>query len=276
MQNELATNVQRSVSDFGEWFTANQSRLLTAVVLVGIGILLAIVLRAVVVRIVRTIERVIPGFSYRTSFAGLAKERRISDIVGAVVFWAVLLFFLATAADALGVPLLSGAVASLSLLVPKVLVAVLIVVIGLVFGNVARGAITAAAAATGATFAPALGQVVRLGIILAAGLIAVAELGVDITLLTAILSVGLAALLGGFAIAFGLGARTAISNIVGSHYLRQTFEIGQRVRVGGIEGTIAALTSTSVILTVPEGRTIIPAKQFAEMPSTLVLREDGT
>lgn len=276
MQNELATNVQRSVSDFGEWFTANQSRLLTAVVLVGIGILLAIVLRAVVVRIVRTIERVIPGFSYRTSFAGLAKERRISDIVGAVVFWAVLLFFLATAADALGVPLLSGAVASLSLLVPRVLVAVLIVVIGLVFGNVARGAITAAAAATGATFAPALGQVVRLGIILAAGLIAVAELGVDITLLTAILSVGLAALLGGFAIAFGLGARTAISNIVGSHYLRQTFEIGQRVRVGGIEGTIAALTSTSVILTVPEGRTIIPAKQFAEMPSTLVLREDGT
>mgnify|MGYP006190997731 CR=1 FL=1 len=92
-----------------------------------IGILLAFLLRAIVVRIVRTIERVIPGFSYRTSFAGLAKERRISDIVGAVVFWAVLLFFLATAADALGVPLLSGAVASLSLLVPRVLVAVLIV-----------------------------------------------------------------------------------------------------------------------------------------------------
>ena len=274
MQNELATNVQRSVSDFGEWFTANQSRLLTAVVLVALGILLAIILRAVVVRIVRTIERVIPGFSYRTSFAGLAKERRISDIVGAVVFWAVLLFFLAPAADALGVPLLSGAVASLSELVPRVLVAVLILVIGLVFGNVARGAITAAAAATG-TFAPALGHVVRLGIILAAGLIAVAELGVDITLLTAILSVGLAALLGGFAIAFGLGARTAISNIVGSHYLRQTFEIGQRVRVGGVEGTIAALTSTAVILTVPEGRTIIPAKQFTEMASTLVLKGDG-
>ena len=276
MQNELATNVQRSVQDFGEWFTANQSRLLTAVVLAGIGILLAFLLRAIVVRIVRTIERVIPGFSYRTSFAGLAKERRLSDIIGAVVFWAVLLFFLATAADALGVPLLSGAVASLSLLVPRVLAAVLIVVIGLVFGNVARGAITAAAAATGTTFAPALGQVVRLGIILAAGLIAVAELGVDITLLTAILSVGLAALLGGFAIAFGLGARTAISNIVGSHYLRQTFEVGQRIRVGGIEGTIAALTSTAVILTVPEGRTIIPAKQFTEMPSTLVLTGDGT
>ena len=74
MQNELATNVQQSVSDFGEWFTANQSRLLTAVALVIIGILLAFLLRAIVVRIVRTIERVIPGFSYRTSFAGLAKD----------------------------------------------------------------------------------------------------------------------------------------------------------------------------------------------------------
>jgi hypothetical protein len=47
------------------------------------------------------------------------------------------------------------------------------------------------------------------------------------------------------------------------------------VRVGGVEGTIAALTSTAVILTVPEGRTIIPAKQFTEMPSTLVLTGDG-
>ena len=271
MQTELASNVQSSMSDVGAWFAANQSRLVTAVVLLVVGLLLAILLRALAARLVRAIDRAVPSRGFRTSLGGLSRERHVADIVGGLVFWTVLLFFLATAANALGVPLLSSAVASLSLFVPRVLAAVLIVLAGLVLGNLARGAVTAASARAG-TVAPAVGQVVRLAILLAAALIAIAELGVDITLLTAILSVALAALLGGFAIAFGLGARTAISNIIGSHYLRQTFDVGQTIRVGGIEGTIAALTATSVIVQVPDGRMIVPAKQFGEMPSLLVIK----
>ena len=139
-----------------------------------------------------------------------------------------------------------------------------------------RRAVTATAAGAGATFGPGLGQTVRLAIITAAVLIAVAGLGVDIALLTAIFSVSLAALLGGFALAFGLGARTAISNIIGSHYLRQTFEIGQSVRIGGVEGTIVEFTGNAVVLEVPEGRVIVPAKQFGEMTSTLLVARDAS
>ncbi len=272
MQTELTTNAHRSMSDIGQWFLLNQSRLVTALVLLVVGGLLAILLRALAVRFVSALDRAMPGHDFRTSFAGFARERHVSVIVGAVVFWGVLLFFIATAADALGLPLLSSAVASISDFVPRVLGAVLILVTGLVIGGVARSAVTAAAAGAGTSFAPGLGQIVRIAIIIAAALIAVAEMGVDITLLTAIFSVALAAMLGGFAIAFGLGARTAVSNIIGSHYLRQTYEVGQTVSVGGIEGTIAELTSTSVILNAAEGRVVVPAKQFGEMPSTLIVK----
>ena len=92
----------------------------------------------------------------------------------------------------------------------------------------------------------------------------------DITLLTAILSVTTAAVLGAFALAFGLGARTAVSNIIGAHYLRQTFETGHVVRFGAVEGTVTAITSTAVVLRIPEGQVIIPAKQFSESISVLV------
>lgn len=273
MQTEITTNARQSVSDVGQWLAANQSRLLTAAILLVVGVILAFLLRALAVRVVRTLERAIPGFDFRTSLGGLSRDRRIADMVGALIFWIVLLVFLAASADALGMPLLTGAGSTLSLFVPRMIGAVLIIVVGLVLGNVARGAITATTAA-GTSLAPTLGQIVRLGILIVSALVAVAELGVDITLLTAILSVALAALLGGFALAFGLGARTAISNIIGSHYLRQTFVVGQTVRVGGIEGTIAALTPTSVILQVPEGSAIIPAKQFGEMPSMLLAKGD--
>lgn len=274
MQTELTTNVQDSVMGVGQWLSANQARLVTAVVLLAIGLLLAFLLRMLAVRVVGAFERALPGHALRTSFAGVARERRIADIVGSVVSWAVLLFFLATAANALGLALLSTVVASLSVFVPRVFAAVLIIVAGLVMGHLARTAVAATAAGAGTSFGAGLGQVVRIAIITAAVLIAVAELGVDIALLTAMFSVALAALLGGFALAFGLGARTAISNIIGSHYLRQSFEVGQTVRIGGIEGTIAELSATAVILDAPEGRTIVPAKQFGEMPSTLLVKRD--
>ena len=275
METELTTDIDQSMSEIGQWLVANQSRLLSAVALLAIGLLLAFLLRMVAVRIVAAFERAAPGRELRTSFAGVVRERRISEIVGSVVSWGVLLFFVATAANVLGLALLNTIVASLSQFVPRVLVAVLILVAGLVLGNLARATLASTAGAA-TVFGAGLGQLVRIAIVTAAVLIAVAELGVDIALLTAIFSVALAALLGGFALAFGLGARTAIGNIIGSHYLRQTFEIGQTVRIGGIEGRIAALTATAVILEGPNGRTIVPAKQFGEMPSELLVKRDAS
>lgn len=274
MQAEPASNVQQSVTSLGEWLAANDSRLITAAVLIALGVALAYLLRMLVVRLVAAIERALPGRAFQSD-ADAARERRIAHVLGALVFWGVLLFFLATAANALGLALLSSVVESLSLFVPRVFAALLILVTGLLLGNLARGTITAAATGAGTTIGPGLGQAVRVAIIIAALLIAVTELGVDIGLLTALFSVAVAALLGGFALAFGLGARTAVGNIIGSHYVRQTFEIGQTARIGGIEGKIVELTATAVVLEVPEGRAIVPAGQFGEMPSTLLVKRNA-
>ncbi|MEX2571471.1 MAG: hypothetical protein WD737_09190 [Gemmatimonadota bacterium] len=275
MQSEVATNVQRSVSGVGQWLTANESRLVTAAILIVLGVALAYLLRILAVRLVTAIEQAIPGRGFHTD-ATTVRERRIANMLGALVFWGVLLFFLATAANALGLAVLSSVVDSLSLFVPRVFAAVLILVIGLVTGNLARSAVTAATARAGTAIGPGLGQVVRIAIIIAALLIAVAELGIDIALLTAVFSVAVAALLGGFALAFGLGARTAVSNIIGSHYVRQMFEVGQTARIGDAEGTIVELTATAVVLEAPEGRVIVPAARFGEMTSELVVRRESS
>lgn len=262
------------MADISQWFAANQANVIAAVLLLVVGVLLSLLLRMLAVRVVTAVERVLPGRSFRASFPGLTREWRVSDIVGTVVFWAVLLFFVATAANALGLALLTTAVAGVGEFVPRIFAAVLIVVAGIVTGNLARSAVNAAATGSGTLISPGFGELLRLAIIIAAILIAVAELGIETALLTAIFSVALAALLGGFALAFGLGARTAISNIIGSHYLRQTFEVGQTVRIGGVEGTIAELTTIAVILDVPDGRVVVPAKQFGEMQSTLLVKRD--
>jgi small-conductance mechanosensitive channel len=270
MDSALIAGLRESFTELTRWVVAQQPRLLSAVALLVAGFGLALLLRLVAVRIMRALERVVPARALREGLPRLTLERQVSDVVGLIVFWTVLLFFIAAAADTIGLPGLGASVAGLGYYIPRLLGAVLVVVVGMVAGNLARDAVTATAAAAGAPFAAAVGQIVRVAILIAACLIAVGQLGIDITLLTAILSVTVAAVLGAFALAFGLGARTAIGNIIGAHYLRQTFESGHVVRFGGIEGTVVAITSTAVVIRVPEGRVIVPAKQFSEQISVLV------
>jgi small-conductance mechanosensitive channel len=266
---ELLAGVRDSFSDLAGWIRLQQPRLVAAAVLLAIGWVLAMLLRLLTSRLVHALGRMVPGAVLRRGLPQPTIERQVSDIIGLIVFWAVLLFFVAAAADALGLAVLSTSLAGLGFYLPRLIGATVIAVVGLVVGNLARDAVTATAAAAGAPFAAAVGQIARVAILVAAGLIAVAELGIDITLLTAILSVTLLAVLGAFALAFGLGARAAMSNIIGAHYLRQTFEAGQQVRFGDVEGTISAITATAVVVRVPEGQIVIPAKHFSETPSML-------
>jgi small-conductance mechanosensitive channel len=268
---QLIAAVRDSFTELAAWLRAQQPRLLGTAALLAVGWLLAILTRILASRLTQAVGRVVPGRLLRRGLPPPTIARQVSDLVGLIVFWGVLLFFGAAAADMLGVPVLSTSLAGIALYLPRLLGALLIVVVGLVVGNLAREGVAAAASAAGAPFAAAVGQTVRAAILTAAALIAVAELGVDITLLTAIISVTLLAVLGAFAVAFGLGARTVMSNIIGAHYLRQTFEVGHRVRVGAIEGTISGITATAVLVRVPEGEVVIPANQFSETTATLVL-----
>lgn len=258
------------LADLATSLRAQQPRLLTALALLVGGALLAFLLRHLAARIVRALGRMVPGPVLRRGLPQPTLERQVSDIVGLMVFWGVLLFFVAAAADTLGLPVLSASLAGLGFYVPRLLGAVLVIVVGLVLGNLARDGVAAAAAAAGAPLAAAVGQAVRAAILTAAVLIAVSELGIDITLLTVILAVTVAAVLGGFALAFGLGASGAVSNIIGAHYLRQAFQPGHHVRLGDVEGTIAAITATSVVLQVSDGQIVIPARTFSETTSRLV------
>jgi small-conductance mechanosensitive channel len=149
-------------------------------------------------------------------------------------------------------------------------VAALVLLAGWLAANVVRNAVQAAANTAGVLYGPALAQIARVGIVLLAALIAINELGLDITILTMTVTVVLGAVVGGFALAFGLGARTAVSNIVGAHYLRQVARTGQTIRLGDVQGEIVAITATAVVLKHAEGRVIVPAKQFNETMSTLV------
>jgi small-conductance mechanosensitive channel len=113
-------------------------------------------------------------------------------------------------------------------------------------------------------YAGALARAVQISVIVVALVMGAHQAGIDSTFLMIALPVLLGGLLGGAALAFGLGSRTAVSNIIASYQLTRLHEVGQRVRIAGLEGRIERVTPTAVVLEAADGRVVVPAKLFSE------------
>jgi small-conductance mechanosensitive channel len=247
---------------------------LSAIALLLAGWLVARLLRSWVARLVGvSLERLLRTAAARGTLERSGVRRTVPAVIGAAVFWTVMLFTLAAAVEILGLPAVTNLVARLVYFIPHVLAAILIVFIGYLAGNLAYGAVSTAAASLNVTYANALGRAAQLTIVLVAVVIAIDQVGINSTFLIVTLTIILATTLGGAALAFGLGCGTAVSNIIASYYLSKAYRIGQKVRIAGLEGRIVEIAPTSVVLQTSDGRVFVPAKKFSEETSILLTGE---
>jgi len=79
-------------------------------------------------------------------------------------------------------------------------------------------------------------------------------------------------LLSAIALAFSLGAKTMVENLLAAQSVAQTYNAGDIIRIGEIEGKILRITRTCLIVKSDEGQVMIPAKRFNEQESVHVSR----
>jgi small-conductance mechanosensitive channel len=254
----------------GERLPAILGAALILVVGWGVGRLLASLLR-------RLLGRILDRVQDRQLLRGedrLGLRRSLPALLGSITFWTVMAVAVVAAADTLGLALLGELLATVARLLPQVLAGVLVVFVGFVFAELAHGAIGRAASAAGVPYAAPLARAVQVSIVVVAAVMGAHQAGIDSTFLMVALPVGVGVLLGGAALAFGLGSRTAVSNIIASHQLSRHHEVGQRVRIAGLEGRIEEITPTAVVLDASEGKAVIPARLFSE-EAAVILRRAG-
>lgn len=239
--------------------------------LVLLGWLVAWLVRAVVVRVLGALL----GLLARQPALGRAVERSrlgpgFATLVGRVIYWFVLTLFVAAAVERLELAIAASLVSAFAAFLPRVLVGLVIAFGGIIAGQMAFGAVHRASIAAGLPQATLLARSVQV-ILIFFGIVTGADhVGIHSTLLTVVVATAVGALLGGATLAFGLGSRTAVSNIVAVFYLLKTYRVGQVVRIGEIEGPIVEITQTGVLIASPEGRVLVPGSRFSHDVSTLV------
>jgi len=75
------------------------------------------------------------------------------------------------------------------------------------------------------------------------------------------------------ALAFGLGARPLVTNLIGTHYLQQQYAVGQLLKIGEQEGRILEFTPAGIVLDTKHGRSAVPGSAFFEQPIILLESE---
>ncbi|MBM2802511.1 MAG: transporter [Deltaproteobacteria bacterium] len=247
--------------------------LMAAVALLIGGWVLARILRFACVRLISGLDSLLRRHGMERLLIRIGWERPASELIGSILYWLVLLVFFTAATETLGLPVVATWLGGVSTYLPRILVALLMLLGGFLVGSLARDAVASAATAAGITYNVLLGRVVYIAILLVAVVTGIDQIGIESRFLTMTIAIVFGSLVGAAALAFGLGARTAVSNIIASHYLRQIYREGHTIRIGEAQGKISEITNTVVILENSNDRFVVPAKEFSEKISVLLRRE---
>lgn len=242
-----------------------------ALLLLGLGYVLAWLVSIVVTRVLQFagFDRLLSRTAIQTLLERSGTRQKISEILGMIGFWIIFLVFLIKASETLHLAIVSDALTTIAYYIPKIGVAVLVLILGLIAANFVRELITMTCSSAGITHGTIVAQAVYVAVVLLIVVTAIDVLGIDTQLLNNTIVILLAGLIGGAALSFGLGSRTAVANLIAAHYLGSVVRVGMTVKIGDNQGTVVAVTPISVVLETKEGRVIVPASQFTEATAVI-------
>lgn len=267
----MEQNINSFLENIGSELAGFLPKLILAFAIIIIGFLLGRIVQKLVKRLILYLNTALNG---RLQKRALKVDLKGSaNFISKTFFWFIVLISFLTCIQILELDFLKSLFDRIVSYLPNVLVAVIIVFFGIISGRLLGDLIKSAAIRTGIANGNFLGNSVRYLMMFVAIVIAVDQLGVDIAFLTNLFIIILSSLLFGASLAFGLGAKTSVSNILGSYYVRKSYELGTKIMIDGLEGTIVKIDDHAITLEAKSGLTVIPAKDFSESRITVMKGE---
>jgi len=222
MAQMIADAVSQAGANFVESVALFLPRVVTTISIIAVGWLIAILLRTVVRFVLRWVR--FNAAAERLGVASILKSAELppaDSVVAAIVFWLVWIGFLLSGIDVLGFTGLQGLLSGFAGFVPRLLVAIAILVIGFVAANFAWRATLLAAVNARIPSPRLLSGAARWLILILAGAMALEQIAVARTIVLTAFAIAFGALMLAVAIAFGLGGRGIAKRILEHQFPEQ-------------------------------------------------------
>ena len=152
------------------------------------------------------------GLEHFLSHSGV--DLTLSGVISMVVYWLVILLFVVTGANSLGLTEVAGMLNSLANYLPRIIVAILILIFGTLLARFVNRLVFAWLHGIKFEGALAISTTAEYAIQIFALFVALEQLGIGTQLLTALFVIVFGAVFLALAIAFGLGGREQAARII--------------------------------------------------------------
>ena len=248
--------------------------LISAVLILIVGWLLARIARGSARRVSNSLNRLLERIFQHGALSGARISTGAGVFLGEVAFWVIVFLSLTISARVAKLPAISNWLSQIVNILPSILIGLAIILVGYLIGMAVGEQATASARASKSRQSVLIGQILHGTIVLIAAIIGLDQMGVNVTFFVALASVIFGAIFIGFSIAFGLGARSHVSNLIGARSARPHLTEGIVVRIGEVEGALLEITQTQIALDTADGRVLVPARMVEESGFLVVSRDD--
>lgn len=210
------TLLQEPLLALWQTIAAYLPNVLGAIVVFCVGVLFAVIVQRVVVRVIALlhIDEVAQRLELTRMFAQIGVRLNIGMLFGWIVKWFLIIVSLIAATDILGWGEVTGYLKQVVLFIPNVIIAVIILLAGILLGNMVQRIVRTAVEAAGITSATMLAGLAKWAIVVFSFMAAFVQLQIAEDLIRTLFTglVYMLALAGG--LAFGLGGRDHASRIL--------------------------------------------------------------
>ena len=237
--------------------------LFVALILVLLGFVVAKLLDTLLSKLLGKLglDRLMAGTGLTKLLSRGGIQVPVSTLIGKIVYWFVLLIFLVSAAESLGLERVSATLDVLALYLPKVFGAALVLVAGVLLAHLVSGLVRGAAEGVGLDYAHGLGRIAQVLVIIISISVAIGQLEVKTELLNNVIAIVLISVGLAVALALGLGSREIAGQILAGIYVRELYEVGQQVQIGEVEGQIEEIGTVKTILLTDAGELVSVANR---------------
>jgi small-conductance mechanosensitive channel len=246
----METRLLEAFSNLGRSVVTALPKVAVGILLVVIALVLAklaeVILRAVLIRM--RFDSLIGKAGVDKTLQRIGLRQPLTLFLPKLAYFLIIFVLAQTACDALGLVAVSNAIGAFFSYLPNIVAALLLLLLGTTVGQFAGQMVTQAAETSGIDSAPALGKLVSAMIVFIVGMMAIGQLKIDTEMVRIVTSFFLGAGALAFGLAFGLGTREIVRNIVAGFYTRKFLAIGRAVEIAGHNGVLTAITATHTIL----------------------------
>ncbi len=242
-------------------------RVLMAIIVLIVGIMISKLIRNMIKKVL--IKANIDKLGDKLNEIEIVEKTNIkikfSTVISKIIYFILMLLCFTIVAEILAMPAVTQLVSDMIKLVPNLIVAGIILVIGVIFADMMKSIAQTTLDSLGIPSARLLASFLFYFLLINIVISALTQAQINTEFLSQNISIVMGGIVLAFAIGYGYASVGSMSNFLASYYSRGKFDVGDTITIEGVVGKVVEIDKSSLILIAENGnKVILPLNQVTK------------